>query len=233
MYYDNHLFILIQYTIFVSSLKQKHTTMKKAIIYTRVSTVNQDTQRQINDLQEWATANKYEVVKVFQDVQSGKTAAKSRKGSKAMFDYLNDNKIDIVLCSEISRLGRSAIDVQKNINEIVFEKNISLYIRQQGLISHIDGQINSTFKLISDVLANVAQMEREQISERVKSGLRNAVKNGKTLGRAKGSTKDNATFLSENKNVVKYLKEGLSIRNVAKICDVSPNTVQKVKSLIG
>ena len=87
----------------------------------------------------------------------------------------------------------------------------------------------SAFKLVSDVLANVAQMEREQISERVKSGLAEAKRKGKILGRPEGTTKGKEDLLKEYKGVVKQLKEGLSIRKTAAFCGVSAATVQKVK----
>ena len=134
--------------------------MKKAIIYGRVSTMKQDYTRQINELTKYAAKNDIEVVKVFTDVQTGKSKANRRKGAKEMFAYLETEKINIVLVSEISRLGRSAIDVQKNIDKIVFESGINLYVHQQGMTArNRNGKVNSTFKLISDVLANVAQME--------------------------------------------------------------------------
>lgn len=211
----------------------KHTGQMQAVIYSRVSTQTQDTQRQIADLTQWAEANGYTVAQVFQDVQSGKTKAAARAGAAAMFNYLQQGTTDIVLCSEISRLGRSTIDVQNNINKIVHKMGIALHIHQQGLTSHTaDGQINTTFKLITDVLANVAQMEREQIADRVRSGLRNARANGKTLGRPKGATQTDAQLLQKYAHVAKELRSGLSLRKTAKLCDVSVNTVRKVQQAL-
>lgn len=209
--------------------------MKKAIIYGRVSTNKQDYDRQINDLKKYALVNDYEIVQIFTDVQSGKSKAKDRAAAKAMFDFLSKSKIDIVLVSEISRLGRSTIDVQSTINEIVFERNINMYIDQQGMTAYTkQGKLNTTFKLITDVLANVAEMEREQIRERILSGLANAKRKGIKLGRRKGTTKSDEAILSQYSNVVKELKKEtpLSLRKIAKLCDVSLNTVQKVKKAI-
>lgn len=207
--------------------------MKQAIIYSRVSTNKQDTSRQINDLKEYAQRNSFEVLEVFTDQTSGKVKAKDRKGIKGMYQYIESNDIDIVLTSEISRLGRSAIDVQNNIHTIVFDKGLNLYIHQQGMTArNKNGAVNSAFKLVSDVLANVAQMEREQISERVKSGLVEAKRKGKTLGRPMGSKKSEAALVKEYKSVVRNLKAGTSIRKTAAICGVSINTVQKVKRAI-
>ena len=207
--------------------------MKKAVIYGRVSTIKQDYERQVKDLEKYAIVHDYEIVRVFTDTASGATKAENRKAAKAFLTFLDFNKIDIVLVSEISRLGRSAIDVQKTIDEIVNVRQINLYIDQQGLTAYQkNGKANTTFKLITDVLANVAEMEREQITFRIKSGLENAKRKGKTLGRPEGTSKSEEQFLKENKRVVKELDKGTSVRNTAKICEVSTFTVQKVKKML-
>ena len=206
---------------------------KRAVIYGRVSTNRQDFERQIKDLEKYAKVYDYKIIRIFTEKVSGTTKAQNRKAAKEFLDYIVTNKIDIVLVSEISRLGRSAIDVQKTIDGIVNERKINLYIDQQGLTAYQkNGKVNPTFKLITDVLANVAEMERDTIVFRIKSGLENAKRKGKTLGRPEGSSKTPEQFLSENKRVVKELEKGTSIRNTAKICEVSTFTVQKVKKML-
>lgn len=206
---------------------------KKAVIYGRVSTNRQDFERQIKDLEKYAKVYDYEIIRIFTEKVSGTTKAQNRKAAKEFLGYIDTNKIDIVLVSEISRLGRSAIDVQKTIDGIVNERKINLYIDQQGLTAYQkNGKVNPTFKLITDVLANVAEMERDTIVFRIKSGLENAKRKGKTLGRPEGSSKTPEQFLSENKRVVKELEKNTSIRNTAKICEVSTFTVQKVKKML-
>ena len=207
--------------------------MKKAIIYGRVSTDKQDYSRQVNELRQYAERNGYEIVREFADIQTGKANASARRGSKEMLDYMQVAKVDIVLTSEISRLGRSAIDTQATIHKIVYELNTDLYIHQQGMKAYDKaGKINAGFKLVTDVLANVAQMEREQISERVKSGLEEAKRKGKTLGRRKGSTESSSDLLKKHRKVVRELESGLSLRKTAKLCGVSVNTVRKVKAAV-
>ena len=208
--------------------------MKPAIIYGRVSTAKQDYNRQLDDLKKYAAAMGYDIVKVFTDTASGTTKKDKRQGIREMLTYLDTHKISIVLCSEISRLGRSAFDVQQTINEIVNERKVNLYIDQQGLTAFTkDGKHNMTFKLITDVLANVAQMELEQLKERTISGQRRAWEIlGKQKGRPTGTTEHKDAILKKYKNVVKQVKDGQSLRNTAKICGVSINTVRKVKSLM-
>lgn len=72
-------------------------------------------------------------------------------------------------------------------------------------------------------------METERLSERILSGLEQARRNGKRLGRPPGSTKDDEQLLHQYAAVVKDLKKGLSIRQVAVLREVSTDTVQRVK----
>ena len=207
--------------------------MKKAVIYSRVSGNRQDFERQVKDLEKYAKVHEYEILEVFADKVTGSTKAQERKAAKAFFEYIESNKVDIVLVSEISRIGRTAIDVQNNIDTIVNQLGINMYIDQQGLTAYEkSGKPSTIFKMITDVLANVAQMEKEQLVFRIKSGLENAKRKGIKLGRKKGATKDVEQFLSENRKVVRELKNKTSIRNTAKICECSPSNVQKVKSIL-
>jgi len=207
--------------------------MKSAVIYTRVSTDRQDTDRQILELQNWAKANNYNVVQVFEDIISGKTVAAKRKGAQALFAYIGKHNVSIVLTSEISRLGRSVMDVQKNIDMIINTYRTNLYIHQQGMMAYDrDGNKNTVFKLITDILANVAQMERQQLSQRIKSGLAAARKKGRIGGRPKGVTATPSEILRKYPKVVREIETGLSLRKVAKLCDCSIGTVQKVKKAL-
>lgn len=220
--------------------------MKKAVIYSRVSTDKQDFERQLKDLQEYAKQNDYDVVRSFTDVVTGSRKAKDRQAAKAMFEYIETADIDLVLATEISRLGRSAIDVQNNIHKMVFEMELDLYIQQQGLRARgDDGKINPVFKLISDVMANVAEMELEQIKERTKSKLRQKQKeydaynstngliesdgNYKKLGRPAGTKITEDQLLKQHKDIIRHLEKGQSIRNISKLTGKSTSTVQKVK----
>ena len=94
------------------------------------------------------------------------------------------------------------------------------------------GKENIVFKPILITLMGYAEMERELTRERILSGLDEARRKGKKLGRPKGSVIDKTHLLEKHKKVVKELKTGMSIRKTAKICAVSVFTVQKVKRLM-
>ena len=80
------------------------------------------------------------------------------------------------------------------------------------------------------VLGTAAELERETIYYRLKSGRDKYIRDGGKLGKPKGAgikTKDQ--MASEYKSVIKHLKTGQSVRNTSKITGVSPSTVQRVK----
>ena len=80
------------------------------------------------------------------------------------------------------------------------------------------------------VLGTAAELERETIYYRLKSGRDKYVRDGGRLGKPKGSgVKTREKLAVEYKTVLKNLKAGQSVRNTAKITGVSPSTVQRVK----
>jgi DNA invertase Pin-like site-specific DNA recombinase len=75
-------------------------------------------------------------------------------------------------------------------------------------------------------------MERTTIRQRIKSGYDNYRNSGGRVGRKEGFKKNEETLLNENRDVVKLLKQGFSIRKTMKLTDKSSGLVQKVKKLI-
>ena len=78
------------------------------------------------------------------------------------------------------------------------------------------------------LLAEFARMERETLRERILSGMDQARRQGKHVGRPDGSTENKEAFLKKYPSVVRNLRQGISVRKTAKICDISINTVRKV-----
>lgn len=205
--------------------------MKKGIIYGRVSTALQDYTRQVSQLKQFAECNNIKIMQVFTEQVTGSKKAANREALSGAMDYIRNNDIDIVLVHELSRLGRDAFDVQSTINSIVNEcrKDLYLYDYQMYALGR-DGLMNPFFKIVTDVLASVAELERNHLIKRIRSGIKSAKSKGVKLGRRPGTTKD----ITETKNYKKVMKliksnNNLGLRKIAKICDVSPNTVKKVK----
>lgn len=208
--------------------------MNKAVIFARVSSLGdrQDTTRQVCDLNEYATKNGIEVVKVYEEHISGSKKNNERPILIECLDYCFTSKVEILLLSELSRLGRNAFEILENVKKCK-DEGLNIYFQKENVtIFNQDGTPNPFLPIIIAVLGTCAEIERENIKFRLNSGREVAKKNGVKMGRKEGSTKSKDQLLSEYPNVVKELKRGTSIRRTAKLCDCSPTTVQKIKEII-
>lgn len=208
--------------------------MKKVVIYARVSSNNgtQDYNRQINDLTTFASQNNYDVVKVFAEQVSGAKKNSERVALMELIDYVNQNDVDKVLVTELSRLGRDTLQVLQAI-ELLNQNKISLFIHNYGIETLLpNGNTNAMSQFLITILAEVARMERKTIRERVESGYKNHLANGGSVGRKVGYRKSGEEMKSQYIEDIKLLKKGYSLRNIQKITNTSINTLRKVKELI-
>ena len=205
--------------------------MKRAVIYARVSSVNdrQNTHRQVEDLTRFANKNEYDLVGIYQEHVSGADKNENRMVLMECLDYCVSHKVDFLLLSELSRLGRSTLQVLKSL-EILHEAGVSVYIQNLGIYTlQSDGLVNPIASIMVTVLAEMANIERSNIAYRLNSGRANYIANGGKLGRKAGSIKSVDKKKEEYKEVISLLKRGYSVRNVAKLSGVSASTVQRVK----
>lgn len=207
----------------------------RAVIYARVSSTNdrQHTDRQVIDLSDFASRNNYEVVKVFEEHISGAVKNTERPVLLECLEFAESNSIDVVLCSELSRLGRNCDEVLKNVLRCK-DTHINLYFQKENLsLFNADGSENPYVNIMIAVLGTAAQLERDNIKFRLNSGRAKYIAEGGVLGRPKGTKKTADQLKAEYPSVVKELKRGTSIRRTAKLCDVSNSTVQRVKKALG
>jgi len=149
-----------------------------------------------------------------------------------MIEFIKENHVDKVLCWELSRIGRNTIEVLKTI-KLLTENKISLFIKNYNIETLNESkEINPLSQFMIQVLTSVSEMERTTIRQRIKSGYDNFRKNGGKVGRKEGYRKDNETLLAEHKDIVKLLKQNLSVRKIMKLTDKSSGTIQKVKKLV-
>ena len=205
--------------------------MKKAVIYARVSSTGdrQDTARQIKDLEKYARSQNVEIVKTYEEHVSGAKRIEERQVLTECLEYCTRNSVDFLLLSELSRLGRSTLQVLRSL-EILHEAKVSVYIQNLGLYTLLpDGKVNPIASIMVTVLAEMANIERSNIQYRLNSGRANYIANGGKLGRKKGSSKSEEKLKEEYKETILLLKKGYSIRNVAKLQGIGISTVQRIK----
>lgn len=206
--------------------------MTNIVHYTRVSTNSQDYERQIKDLNGFSSKQGYNVVKSFNEKISGAKLNTERKKLSNMIEFCLKNDIDKVVICSLDRLGRNTLEVLKSV-ELLNENKISLYILNLGIETLTPTkEINPTTKIMITMLAEFASMERIQIRQRMSSGYQNHLANGGSVGRKKGSVKNEEALRTEHKDIIKYLKQGLSLNNIMAITGKSKPTIIKIKKLI-
>jgi DNA invertase Pin-like site-specific DNA recombinase len=191
--------------------------------YNRVSTIEQNAQRQ--DIEIGAT--------VYLDKCSGSILFKDRKeGSKLLKDVESGNITEIYIHS-IDRLGRNTLDIMDSLKWFT-DKGVNVISKKEGFSTlNIDGTENMMAKLMIGILGTISEFEYNRLKERQSEGIAKAKERGayKGNGRPSGTKLTNQEFLNKktSKDVLKRLKQGHSLRDTAKLCKCSLSTVQKVQ----
>ena len=214
-----------------------NTTDIRATIYARVSSTGdrQSTERQVIDLTDYANRNAMTICKTFEEHISGAKKNHERPILQECLTFCIDEGIDVLLLSELSRLGRNVDEVLANIR-FAKENRLNIYFQKEGIsIYGSDGIENPYLTIMIAVLGTCAQMERENIHYRLQSGRKvfvnkNIAETGKSgLGRKVGYRKPVETKKEEYKEALKLLRAGYPIRKVAKLTDVSESTIKRLK----
>jgi DNA invertase Pin-like site-specific DNA recombinase len=192
--------------------------MKRAVLYLRVSTVDQTTANQERELREVASRMGCEILKVYKD--HGISGAKGRDKRPA-FDALcraaTRREFDMVMAWSVDRLGRSLQDLIGFLSEI-HALRVDLYLHQQGLDT-----TTPSGKAMFQMMGVFAQFERAMIQERVRAGLARARAEGRRLGRPKIAERtERAIQAALNK------KNRPGLRKIAASLGVGVGTVQRI-----
>jgi len=188
--------------------------MRQAVIYLRVSTIEQTTANQERELREIASRMGCEIVKVYRD--HGISGAKGRDKRPAFDKLCRDaarREFDMVMAWSVDRLGRSLQDLVGFLSELHALK-IDLFLRQQGLDT-----TTPAGKAMFQMMGVFAEFERAMIQERVRAGLARAKSEGKRLGRTNPGLEDRI-----RKALATRGRPG--VRRIAGF-DVNPGTVQR------
>ncbi len=212
----------------------------KAIIYARVSstTDRQSTDRQVADLNKYAQANGIEVAETFEEHISGGKRNSDRPILMQAIEYAKANAIDIVLLSELSRLGRSVYELQEVVKELRDNK-INAFFQKEGItLFNTDGSENIVTPILITVLGVCAQIERENIAYRLNSGRKQAIEKGVKMGRKEGTTMSVADKKAKYPEVIKMLEKGQKMTDIAAWCKgkgikCSIATIKRLKKDLG
>ncbi len=184
-------------------------------IYCRISTNDQSCDRQERELKDYADRCNYDVVGVYKETGSG--AKNDRAERKKVIALARARSIDIILVSELTRWGRSTIDLIDTLHQLQ-SWGVSL-IAQNGFQFDLSTPHG---KMIASIMATLAEFERDLLRERVRSGIANARARGKVFGRpVGGKIADSCDRINELRG------EGMSVRSIAREVGLSKSAIGK------
>jgi len=191
---------------------------QRAAIYCRVSTVDQSCERQQRDLAAYAERAGYDVVGVFRETGSG--AKLDRAERKRVIALAQRREIDVVLVTELSRWGRSTLDLLHTLKDLQ-ARNVSV-IAMSGMAFDLSTPHG---RMLATIIAGIAEFERELIQERIRSGLALAKARGKRLGRQLGERPKSDRLAPK---VMALVDVGRSYRLIGREVGLSKNTVAEI-----
>ena len=204
---------------------------KIAVIYSRVSSQGdrQDTARQVRDLELLAKQRNLSVAKIYEEHISGAKKTQESPILRACLEYCFTNNVEILLISELSRLGRNVDDVLANV-QLCKEHHLNVYFQKEQLsIFNDDGKEHPFLTIFIAVLGTCAEMERDNIKFRLNSGKAQYMAKGGKVGRKEGYQKSDEELQEQYAGVIKQLRKGYPIRMIAKNEGVGISTVMRVK----
>jgi len=194
--------------------KEKGTAKPRNIAYLRVSTVDQDTEKNKADILKFAHSKRFGHVVFVEEKVSGAKPWKQRK-IKEVIDELGDG--DRLILPELSRLGRSMLEIME-IMSVAKEKGIAVYDVKNGW--ELNSSIQS--KVMAMIFSIAAEIEKDLIRKRTVEGLQAARAKGKLLGRPKGPGKSKLD--KHREEIIALLKTGSTQVYIAKKYNTSqPN----------
>lgn len=186
--------------------------MKRAVLYTRVSSLDQHPETQLCDLRPLAAARGYEIVGEYTDTISGSKA--KRPGLDQLMADARRRRFDVVLVWAFDRMARSV----KHFLEILDDLN-HLNVEFVSFRENIDtgGPLGRAMVII---VGAIAELERSLIVERVKAGMRRARLEGRQIGRSR---------LDMNRDqIIHDRRSGMSLTQAAKKHGISRASVCRV-----
>jgi putative DNA-invertase from lambdoid prophage Rac len=188
--------------------------MSRVFAYCRVSTTDQTTQNQSLEIQ--AAGFAIEAQRLIEESISGSVAAKERPGFTKLIDRMESG--DILVVTKLDRLGRNAMDVRATVEQL------SGYgVRVHCLALGGVDLTSPAGKMTMQVIAAVAEFERDLLIERTQSGINRAKAAGKQFGRPPALT------MAERATVLERLAAGINITELAREFKTTRQTIMRIR----
>jgi putative DNA-invertase from lambdoid prophage Rac len=189
--------------------------MSRTFAYCRVSTVDQTTGNQVEEIR--AAGFAVESQRIITETVSGSVVASERKGFAKLLDRLEDS--DVLIVTKLDRLGRNAMDVRATV-----ERLESSGVRVHCLALGGVDLTSPAGKMTMQVINAVAEFERDVLIERTNAGISRAKAEGKVFGRPSALTQ------AQQVEVVSRLNAGVTVAQIAREFNTSRQTIIRVRA---
>ena len=190
------------------------SAMSRVFAYCRVSTTEQVTANQRREIE--AAGFTVHPRRIIEECISGSVSADQRPGFQRLLDRMEPG--DILVVTKLDRLGRNAMDVRTTV-----ERLQAIDVRVHCLALGGVDLTSPAGKMTMQVIAAVAEFERDLLIERTQSGLSRARAQGKHLGRPRSLDQE------QREKALRFLADGMSVAQVAKELKTSRQTVMRVR----
>lgn len=184
--------------------------------YIRVSTDKQTVENQRFEIQNYTTARNFSIDFWIEETISGTISPKKRNLGKLLKKLV---KGDILICSELSRLGRSMFMIMSILNELM-EKGVIIYTVKEGYKLGDD----LTSKVLAFAFSISAEIERTLISQRTHEALQRKIKEGVHVGHPKGQKNSHYKLSGREEEIIRMLEDGYTKSYMIKYFGVSSAT---------
>ncbi|MFN3776603.1 recombinase family protein [Sphingomonas parapaucimobilis] len=188
--------------------------MTRTFLYCRVSTSDQSTDNQVNEVE--AAGFKVEPRRIVVETVSGSVPAMERKGFAKLLDRMEAG--DVLLVTKLDRLGRNAMDVRSTVDRLS-DEGIRVHCLALGGVD----LTSPAGRMSMQVIAAVAEFERDLLIERTQAGLNRAKAQGKALGRPQSLN------TVQQEEIIAARAQGVSLGVLAAKYGVSRAAIQRVE----
>lgn len=188
--------------------------MSRVFAYCRVSTADQTTDNQVQEIK--AAGFNIEPKRIVSECISGSVQASARPAFSKLLDKMESG--DVLVVTKLDRLGRNAMDVRATVESLA-EAGIRVHCLALGGVD----LTSSAGKMTMQVLAAVAEFERDLLIERTQQGLTRAKAEGKHCGRPAALTEQ------QRAEALKRLEQGVSVAGVAREFGTSRQTIMRIR----
>ena len=185
--------------------------------YIRVSTDKQTVQNQKFEITLYARKNKIRIDSWISETISG-TVIPSKRNLGRLLEKVHTG--DLIICSEISRLGRSMFMIMSILNRLM-EKNVQVFTVKEGYRLGTD----LTSKVLAFAFSISAEIERTLISDRTREALKRKKSEGVVLGHPKGKKNSRYKLSGYEGQIVDFLKKGYSKTYISRYFNVNMQTL--------